>query len=164
MREQLSRASAGLAGLILLVACGSGPAPSPGASANTNQCANGGAPHRAYVVVQHLDGSSITRCVGFTTDQIAGDQLMKQSGVKFESQHFSFGDALCAIDNEPKTFDTCLPKGAPYWGLWVSPSGGAYSQAQTGFSDVKVGAAGALGWRYTPPTEANPSPPPLPRR
>ena len=86
--------------------------------------------------------------------------LMAATGIDFKTQHFSFGDAACAIDGEPKTFDTCLPQGAPYWALWTSTGRGPWTMAQTGFTDVKLGNGDALGWRYTPSSETNPSPPP----
>jgi len=115
-------------------------------------------------VVEHANGATVDRCVGFATDQLAGDQLMKQSGIAYQTQHFSFGDGVCAIDKEPQTFDTCLPQGAPYWALWTETAGGAWQQAQVGFTDLKLGDGDALGWRYTPATDSNPSPPPAPKK
>ena len=111
-------------------------------------------------MVQHQSGATTDRCVGFATDKEAAADLMAASGLDFKTQHFSFGDAACAIDGEPKSFDTCLPQGAPYWALWTATAGGAWQMAQTGFTDVKLGDGDALGWRYTPPSETNPSPPP----
>jgi hypothetical protein len=164
MRKLRAPASAGLAGILFLSvwlsACG-GSTPS-GSASPAASCANAGAPHRAYLVVQHLSGAVVDRCVGFSTDQIAGDQLMKQSGIVYSTQHFSFGDAVCAIDREPASFDSCLPQNAPYWALWTDTAGGAWQQAQAGFADLKLGAGDALGWRYTPATEASPAPPPAP--
>jgi hypothetical protein len=159
MRELRKPVSAGLAGLVFLIvaACG-GSSPASGAAGTG--CVNGSAPNKAYLVVQHQAGGSLQKCVGFSAAQIAGDELMKDSGVKFATQHFSFGDAVCAIDNEPPSFDSCLPQGAPYWALWVAAQGGAWQQAQAGFTAVKLGPGDALGWRYTPQSETNPSPPP----
>ena len=158
MRKLRRLASAGLAGLVFLIVAGCGGA-NPGSSAGSG-CVNGGAPNKAYLVVQHQTGSTLQKCVGFSSSQLAGDQLMKDSGVKYATQHFSFGDAVCAIDSEPQSFDSCLPQGAPYWALWVSVKGGAWQQAQTGFTAVELAPGDALGWRYTPQSEKNPSPPP----
>lgn len=161
MRKLRKPASAGLAGLVLfvLVACGGGGTNQP-AAAGAPTCVNPAAPHRVHVVVQHQSSASTDRCVGFATDKEAGADLMAASGIEFHTQHFSFGDAACAIDGEPASFNTCLPQGAPYWALWTSIAGGAWQMAQTGYVDVRLGDGDALGWRYTPQSETNPSPPP----
>jgi hypothetical protein len=161
MRKLRKPASAGLAGLVFLVvaACGGGTT-APPAAVSTPACVNASAPHKVHVVVQHQSGVSIDRCVGFATDKEPGADLMAASGIDFKTQHFSFGDAACAIDGEPKSFDTCLPQGAPYWALWTATAGGPWQMAQTGYADVKLGDGDALGWRYTPQSETNPSPPP----
>jgi hypothetical protein len=165
MRKLRKPASAGLVGLVLLllVACGGGTASQP-AAVSTPTCVNAAAPHKAHVVVQHQSGATTDRCVGFATDKEAAADLMAASGLDFKTQHFSFGDAACAIDGEPKSFDTCLPQGAPYWALWTATGGGAWQMAQTGYTDVKVGDGDALGWRYTPSSETNPAPPPAAKK
>ena len=164
MRKHLKPVSAGLAGLtfLLLAGCGGGAQASPGGSGAS--CLNSSLPHRAYVVVEHGSGATLDRCVGFSGDSIAGDALMKASGIPYQTQHFSFGDAVCAMDKEPKSFDSCLPQGAPYWALWTESGGGAWQEAQVGLADLKLGAGDAIGWRYTPQAEASPSPPPAPRK
>lgn len=166
MRKHRAPVSAGLAGLLFLslwaAGCG-GSSPATGGTSAAS-CVNAGAPHRAYLVVEHLSGATVDRCVGFSAAQLGGDQLLKQSGIAYQAQHFSFGDAVCAIDREPASFDSCLPPGAPYWALWTETAGGSWQQAQAGFTDVKLGDGDALGWRYTPATEASPAPPPAPRR
>ena len=163
MRKLRAPASAGLAGLLVLLAsaCGGGALSTPGGA---SACVNAGAPHKAYVVVEHLSGKVVDRCVGFSGAQIPGDQLMKQSGIAYSTQHFSFGDAVCAIDKEPATYDQCLPQNAPYWAVWIEDPGGGWQQPQVGLSDLKLGDGGALGWRYTPATDASPAPPPAPAR
>jgi hypothetical protein len=160
MRKLRQPVSAGLAGLILalLSACG-GNSNQP-AAVVTPACVNAAAPHKVHLVVAHQSGTTLDRCVGFTTDKETAADLMAASGVAFKTQHFSFGDAACAIDGEPATFDTCLPQGAPYWALWTATAGGPWVMSQTGYADVKLGEGDALGWRYTPQSETNPSPPP----
>lgn len=166
MRGRLIRAAAAVAAAagLLLSGCGDSAAPAAGSSpaGSSASCSKSGKPHRAYVVVQHLDGRSLTRCVEFAGEQISGDELMKKSGVPFVAQRFSFGDAVCAIDGEPKGYSTCLPQGAPYWALWISSGARAYRQAELGYTQVRLGPGEALGWRYTSPTDANPLPPPPP--
>jgi hypothetical protein len=150
--------------LLLLAACGSPapapPAPAPAAAA----CVNAKAAHKAYVVVQHLDGKVTYGCVGFDAAQINGDDFMKQSKIDFHTQKFSFGSAACSIDNEPVQFNECLPKDAPYWGLWVAVGGAAWTMAQTAYDAVILKDGDALGWRYTKLSDANPSPPPTPKK
>ena len=156
MRQHITAASAILA--MFLVACGSSSsaaAPNPNAS-----CVNPNAPHHAYVVVEHQSGTTVQKCVGFTGDTIAGQALMDQSGVKFETQTYSFGKAACAIDNEPASFTQCLPQGAPYWALFVETKG-TWATAQTGYDAVNLNDKDALGWHYVPSSDQNPSPPPL---
>jgi hypothetical protein len=171
MRKLRKPASEGLAGLVLfilvawvgLVACGGGNANQPSAAASP-ACINAAAAHHVHVVVAHAAGATLDRCVGFATDKVAAADLMAASGISFKTQHFSFGDAACAIDGEPQSFDTCLPQGAPYWALWTATAGGVWQMAQTGFTDVKLGDGDALGWRYTPASEASPSPPPAAKK
>ena len=156
MRKHLMWASASLA--IVISACGS---TSPTATATPSPtCVNASAPHHAYVVVQHLTGASLQGCVGFTGDTIDGKSLMDQSGIPYQTQTFSFGLGVCAVDNEPAQFSECFPKDKPYWSLFIE-SAGAWTPAQVGFDQEKLKNADALGWRYVPSTDQSPSPPPL---
>ena len=113
----------------------------------------------AYVVVQHLSGSTLQKCVAFT-GSINGKQLMDQSGIAYQTQTFSFGEGVCAIDNEPATFTQCFPQGKPYWSLFVEHAG-AWVPSQTGFDQVTLHDKDALGWRYVEAAAQTPSPPPL---
>ena len=156
MRKHLMWASATLA--IVITACGSS---SPTAIATPSPtCVNATAPHHAYVVVQHMSGTSLQRCVGFTGDTIDGKSLMDQSSIPYQTQTFSFGLGVCAVDNEPAQFTECFPKDKPYWSLFIE-SAGAWTPAQVGFDQEKLKDTEALGWRYVPSTDQKPSPPPL---
>ncbi len=156
MRKLLIWASASLA--IVIAACGSS---SPTATASPSPtCVNPSAPHHAYVVVQHLSGASVQRCVGFTGDTIDGKALMDQSGINYQTQTFSFGLGVCAVDQEPAQFSECFPKDKPYWSLFLESSG-AWAPAQVGFDQEKLKDTEALGWSYVPSTDQSPSPPPL---
>lgn len=162
MRKLRKPASVGLAGLALFVftACGGASTSNQPAAVSTPTCVNASASHRAHVVVEHQSGTTVDRCVGFSTEKETGADLMTASGIDFKTQHFSFGDAACAIDGEPASFNTCLPPDAPYWALWTSTAGGPWTMAQTGYTAVQLGNGDALGWRYTPSSETSPSPPP----
>ena len=162
MRTHLIRTSATLAlaliGAAAIAACGSSPSTATTSPAST--CVNATAPHRAYVVVQHLSGTSVQKCVGFTADTIDGQTLMDQSTIQFETQTFSFGKGMCQIDNEPAQFTKCLPLNQPYWSLWVETNA-KWASAQTGYTDVKLHDKEAIGWHYVQSSDPSPAPPPL---
>ena len=162
MRKHTFWASATLAlALAVTAACGGSPS---GTSSNTSSsgCVNACAPHRAYVVVQHLSGTSVQKCVGFSGDTIDGQSLMDQSKIEYAAQTFSFGKAVCQVDNEPQQFTQCFPQNQPYWALFVE-TGGAWAQAQNGYTQVTLHDKEALGWHYVPQSAASPAPPPLAR-
>jgi hypothetical protein len=142
---------------IFAAACGTSSSPVAGATP-TPACSGSGSLH-AYVVVQHLNGSTLQRCVAYS-GTINGKQLMDQSGISYQTQTFSFGLGVCSIDNEPATFTQCFPQGQPYWSLFVEHAG-AWTQSQTGFDQVNLQDKDALGWRYVPAADMTPSPPPL---
>ena len=147
--------------LVSLVLSCSGTSPAPtAASPATASCSGVKGAHHAWVVVQHLDNKVVRKCVGFDAGADAGLDLMKASGIEYQTQHFSFGDAVCQVDNEPKTFSQCLPQNAPYWAMFVY-DGSAWKSPEVGVSDVKLIDKQALGWRYTQP-DASPAPPPAP--
>ena len=161
MRKHTFWASATLA-LAIAAAAACGGSPSNAASSPSNTCVNAGAAHHAYVVVQHLSGTTVQKCVGFTGDTIDGKTLMDKSGVAYQSQTSSFGLEICAIDSEPRTFSECFPKNQPYWSLFVENSG-AWAMAQTGISQVSLHDRDAVGWHYVSASDPSPAPPPLAR-
>jgi hypothetical protein len=154
-KQSLIWASATLA--LVIAACGGF-----GSSSSTpaSSCANAATPHHAYVVVEHLSGGSLQKCVGFAGDTIDGQALMDQSGIKYSAQTFSYGKAVCQIDNEPAKFSTCFPQNQPYWALFLETSG-AWTSAASGYTTIKLHDKEALGWHYVPQTAASPAPPPL---
>ena len=156
MRKHLLWASATLA--LVIAACG-GSSPTSQASP-TSSCANAGAAHHAYVVVQHLSGATLQKCVGFAGDTIDGEALMAQSGVEYQAQTFSFGKAVCRVDNEPAQFTKCFPDNKPYWSLFVETSG-TWASAPNGYTTVNLHDKEALGWHYVQPADPSPAPPPL---
>jgi hypothetical protein len=156
VRKHLLWASATLA--LVIAACG-GSTPTSQATP-TSSCANGGAAHHAYVVVQHLSGATLQKCVGFAGDTINGQALMDQSGVEYQAQTFSFGKAVCQVDNEPTSYPKCFPDKQPYWSLFVE-TGGAWASAANGYTTVNLHDKEALGWHYVQATDPSPAPPPL---
>jgi hypothetical protein len=161
VRKHLQRASATLALTIVVAvnACGGSPAAST--STPTSSCVNASAPHHAYVVVQHIaTAHRLQKCVGFSGDTIDGQALMDQSGVEYQTQTFSFGKAVCQVDNEPVQFAKCFADNGPNWTLFVETNG-TWAEAQTGYTQVTLHDKDALGWTYT--SDPSPAPPPLPK-
>ena len=163
MRKHSTWAGAILAlTLSLAVACGGSPsAGSGGTPSPASSCVNPSAPHKAYVVVQHADAShKLQKCVGFSGDTIDGQTLMDQSGIEYQTQTFSFGKAVCQVDSEPAQYTSCFASAGPNWTLFVD-TGGTWTEAQTGYTQVTVHDKDALGWIYT--ADPSPAPPALPK-
>jgi hypothetical protein len=162
VRKHLIWTSAILA-LALISACGGEPSTSTTTATPASTCVNASAAHRAYVVVQHSSGTTLQKCVGFAGDTIDGQSLMDRSGITFQTQTFSFGKAICSIDNEPAQYDKCFATNGPNWSMFIETNG-SWTVAQTGYADPKVilHDKDALGFRYIA-YEPAPSPPPLPK-
>jgi len=160
VRKHTMWASATLALAIVSAACGSSP--STAGSSPASSCANGSAPHHAYVIAEHLSGTTVQKCVGFSGDTSDGQSLMDSSKIEYQAQTFTFGKAVCQVDNEPKTFAQCFPQNQPYWALFVD-TGGTWAQAQNGYTQVALHDKDSLGWHYVPSSDQNPAPPPLPK-
>jgi hypothetical protein len=112
-------------------------------------CAAAGS-HRAALVVEHADGSMVTRCVAFETDVISGEQLLALSGIGWSSQSFGgFGDAVCALDGEPARYAECPGKDR-YWAVFVARAGGSWQLANVGISTLALHDGDAEGFRYVP--------------
>jgi hypothetical protein len=158
VRKHLIGTSATLALALIgaITACG-GSSAATASPAST--CVNASAPHHAYVVVQHLSGTSLQKCVGFSTSTIDGQTLMDQSGIKYQFQKFSFGSAVCQIDNEPAQYSECFPQNMPYWALFIE-SNGTWTSAQNGYTQAVLNDKDALGWHYVQATDPSPAPPP----
>jgi hypothetical protein len=112
-------------------------------------CAAAG-PNHAALVVEHGDGSVVTRCVAFAADAISGEELLNVSGVAWSSQTFGgFGDAVCALDAEPAHYADCPGKDS-YWAVFVARGGGAWQLASVGISTLMLHGGDAEGFRYVP--------------
>jgi hypothetical protein len=156
VRKQLVWASATLA--LVIAACGSS-SPTSQASPKSS-CINAAAAHHAYVVVQHQSGTSLQKCVGFAGDTIDGQSLMDQSGIEYQAQTFSFGKAVCQVDNEPAHYSTCFPPNQATWWAFIEASG-MWACSQTGYTAVTLHDKEAIGWRYVQTAASCPPPPPL---
>lgn len=155
MRQHMIWVSATLALAVGgLSGCSSGAATSSASPAAS--CVNQGAPHHAYVVVEHGSHTVVQRCVGFQGENLSAQNLMDQSGIEYQTQSFSFGKAVCQVDHEPARFTKCFADSGPNWALFVE-TGGQWTQAQTGYTEVTLHDKDALGWIYT--ADVSPSPP-----
>ena len=159
MRKHITWVSATLALALTTVAacCGT---PSTSTGSQNASCVNASAAHHAYLMIQHAAGGTVQKCVGFTGDTIDGQSLMDQSKIEYQSQDYSFGRAVCQIDNEPAAFTKCFSDAGPWWLLFVD-SGGQWTSSQSGYQKVTLHDKEALGWVFT--AAASPSPPPTPK-
>jgi len=148
-----------IAGIVLVLLIAACSAPRATSAAQVVSCANSGAPHHAYVIVQHLSGASLQRCVGFDGATIDGQTLMDQSGVEYQAHPLSTGKAVCQVDNEPAQVSQCFPPQQPYWALFVESSG-RWANATGGFTEAKLHDGDALGWHYVAAADPSPAPPP----
>lgn len=147
---------------VMLVAAGTSCASPPVKTAAGISCTGpSSAPHRAYVVVQHLSGSYIERCVGFAGADIDGQALMDQSGIQYMAHTVSSGKVVCQVDLEPRQVTECFPQNQPYWALFIE-SGGHWTSAPGGYTDIRLHDGDAIGWHYVPSGDAAPAPPPMP--
>lgn len=159
MRKHPIGTSATLALTLMAAITACGGASGTAGTTPTPSCVNASAPHHAYVVVEHLTGATVQKCVGFTADTIDGKTLMDQSGIEYQAQQFSFGSAVCQVDSEPAQYSQCFPQNKPYWSLFIETSG-QWATSQNGYTQVTLHDKDALGWRYVPSTDQSPSPPP----
>lgn len=150
----------------VLAACGGNSSPSsaaarPASAASTGSCAGVAGAHHARVVVETSPSSLRQQCVGFATPTITAAALLSDARVALGTQKYSFGVAICQVDGVPAHYSQCLPSGQPYWALFVSRHGAAWTSASAGISDTTLAPGDSLGLRYDSPT-GNPAPPPAP--
>jgi hypothetical protein len=137
--------------LALAVALVAAAAVLPGATAAKPLCAGAAGAHRAAVVVEHGDGSTLTRCVGFDAAAISGYDLLAASGIQFATVDYggSLGQAVCQIDREPASYpQSCFGSGGSFWAQFASRGGGAWQVTSRGVSNTTFGDGDAEGFRY----------------
>ena len=132
-----------------------------GTAAASGSCRGVSGAHHARVVVETAPGATSARCVGFSTPTVSALTLLGDAHVQLGTQKYSFGLAICQVDDVPAHYSQCLPKGQNYWALFVSNNGKPWTSPSVGVSDITVAPGGSLGLRYDPPTgTAAPPPPP----
>ncbi len=148
---------------VVAAACGtSGPSATASAhAAASGSCTGVPGDHHARVVVEVAPGKLVQRCVGFSAKGISALTLLTDSHLEIGTQKYSFGVAVCQVDDVPSHYSQCLPSGQDYWALFLSTDGRRWTSPSVGVSDITVPAGGSLGLRYDPPT-GTPAPPPPP--
>lgn len=117
-------------------------------------CVNAEALHHAAVVIEHSDGSVITRCVGFDVDSVTGEDLLTSSGIEWEQpgDYGGMGAEVCQIDNEPATYPAgCWTSTSRYWAFYAATDGGGWQYSRgEGASSRRFRDGDAAGFHYQP--------------
>lgn len=108
--------------------------------------------------MEHGDGSTVTRCVAFSGASLTGEQVLARSGVEYKTVPFGgLSDAVCQVDGEPATFPpSCWTGSSPFWELFVTRKGGAWSWSSQGISTLVFHDGDSEGLRYEPQTATLP--------
>lgn len=139
----------------------------PGGAAHP-RCADAAGAHHVALVVEHGNGSVVTRCVAFDQAALTGTQVMDMAqaqGVEYATAGYggSLGSAVCQIDYEPASYPPgCWTSTSPYWAMFVSRSGGPWAVSSKGISAQTFSDGDALGWHYQPQVGGGGGPPPSP--
>lgn len=131
---------------LLLLALGGGqavifPAPVLAAEPTTN---------RAGLVVVKMDGSVVSRCVGFEEESIDGYELLVRGDFALRADVTSVGTSICSVDGEgcgqgADCFCQCKSSTCEYWTYWQwLPDGWRYSNA--GATTMRVSDGDVQGW------------------
>lgn len=167
VRWIFASAITGAVAAVLLSACGSGSSHASTAQGSATSaplsCAGTPGVHHARVVIETSPSSVLQRCVGFSSPTISATKLLSDGNVGLGTQKYSFGLAICSVNGVPAHYSQCLPSGKPYWALFVSHDGAAWTSPPVGVSDISVAPGDSLGLRYDSPT-GNPAPPPATTR
>lgn len=167
VRWMFASAITGVVAAVVLSACGSSSSHATTAqgSATSASLSCSGTPgvHHARVVVETSPSSVLQRCVGFSSPTIPATTLLSDGHMSLGTQKYSFGLAICSVNGVPAHYSQCLPSGKPYWALFVSHGGAAWTNPSVGVSDISVAPGDSLGLRYDSP-KGNPAPPPATTR
>lgn len=100
--------------------------------------------------------------MAFDTASLTGDQVMQASGIEYATSTYGgMGKAVCQVDGEPATYpSSCWTSTSPYWAMFVSRGGDAWSTSARGISTETFADGDALGWHYIPVNGGAPPPSP----
>jgi hypothetical protein len=125
-------------------------------------CGQASSAHHAALVVEHGDGAVTKLCVAFSGAQVTGEQILDLSGVPYKTVSYgSYGKAVCQIQREPASYPpSCWTASSPYWAIFVSRGGGAWTSSSRGISTQTFGEGDAEGFRYEGQSDnTSPAPP-----
>lgn len=127
-------------------------------------CAEADSTYHVALVIELGSGQVVRSCVGFSGSQVTGTRVMQLSRVQYSTATYSgLGSAVCQIDSEPASFPpSCWTASSPYWAMFVSRGGGAWSTSSQGVSSQTFKDGDALGWHYIPQSGPGGGPPPSP--
>lgn len=141
-------------------------------SSPTATCDAASGSHHVALVVQHGNGSTVSKCVSFSGPSLTGQQVLDQSGVEYRTIDFGgLSAAVCQVDGEPVFFPpTCwaTTSGSPFWELFVARKGDGWASSNLGVSSLEFKDGDAEGFRYEaqsdqlPPTILGSCPPATP--
>ncbi|MDF1512364.1 MAG: hypothetical protein P1S60_01000 [Anaerolineae bacterium] len=107
-------------------------------------------PNQAGLVIAHGDGTVVTRCVAFAEDQITGLELMRRSGLQWQSANGPMGSAICNLNGEGCSASDCFCqcKKAPcaYWNYFNSSGDGLWTYAGQGAAARTLHNGDVDGW------------------
>jgi len=109
-------------------------------------------PNRAGLVVTFSDGSTLSRCIEFSEEEINGVELLTRSGLPLVSWGTGAGAAICKIgdegcDNPNDCFCECGGSDCRYWAYYTLQDG-QWQYASAGASLRKVHNGDVDGWAW----------------
>lgn len=106
--------------------------------------------HHVALVVEHGDGSTVTRCIAFSAASMTGEQVLAASGIEYRTVLFGgLSDAVCQVDGEPVTFPpSCWTSTSNFWAFFVARKGGTWFSSSLGISSQSFHDGDAEGLRF----------------
>jgi hypothetical protein len=114
-----------------------------------------GATNYAGLVVQHGDGSVVSRCVAFEEPSISGIELLFRSGLSVDAPTSGYGASVFGIDGEGTAAD--WSSGRASWAYWHLRGGWVFSPV--GASSYQVKQGDVEGWAWG--SQTSPVSPPI---
>lgn len=101
----------------------------------------------ADIVVDFGDGRTIVRRVSFAEPTISGLQALQRSGLALTTVDFSFGTAVCAIEDVGCPATNCFCDANQFWGykFW---DGAAWQGYMTGAGSSTIADGAVEGWAW----------------
>lgn len=111
--------------------------------------------HRAGLVVTYASGTSVTRCITFSGQQISGLELLQSSGLSLVLSGSGMGNAVCKIgevgcDDPLNCFCQCSGGQCIYWAYYHMGQDGAWHYSGVGASQYYLEDGDVDGWAWGP--------------